>query len=167
MSRLGLLLLLALASCRALPEEPLVARAYLEADYDAVWERFTRAEAFADWYTSPCLAFDLEPGAELVWGTPEREVYRGRMRWSEKGRGLGWEFRFVGFGFDEAMTPVDFRIEPRGATVLVEIRHDVTGAPETRRIISEVGWTKPLSRLKTLLETGRPMEWPTEANADE
>ena len=58
------------------------------------------------------------------------------------------------------MTPVEFEIVEFGATVLVTARHDVTGAPETEAMISEVGWAKPLSRLKTLLETGTPMPWP-------
>ena len=140
----------------------LTARAYIEADYDEVWGRFTRAEAFAEWYTVPCREFGLEPGDALIWADGERVVYRGRLLRVEKGFGISWEFRFIGFGFEEPMTPVDVEILERGATVLVSLRHDVTGAPRTSEIISPTGWAKPLSRLKTLLETERPMPWPAE-----
>ena len=148
------------------PRDVLVARAYIEADYDRVWEHFTRAEAFADWYTVPCRTFGTTPGDALVWATEERVIYRGRMVQAEKGRGISWEFRFEGFGFEEPMTRVDFDIVERGPTVLVSVRHDVSTAPQTSDIISPVGWTKPLSRLKTLLETGTAMPWPVEAGAD-
>jgi uncharacterized protein YndB with AHSA1/START domain len=161
-------LLLSLTACASRPPGPsserdvLTARTYIEADYDDVWDRFTRAAAFADWYTSPCRQFGLEPGASLVWAVEDRVVYRGRLLYAEKGRGLAWEFQFVGFGFDEAMTPVEVEILDRGPTVLVSVRHDVTGAPGTAEMISPVGWAKPLSRLKTLLEAGHQMQWPVE-----
>ena len=139
---------------------PLIGRIYIEAPYDEVWDRFTRAELFEDWYTVPCIEFGTEPGDRLVWATEEREIYRGRFLWAEKGRGLGWEFKFVGFDFDEPMTRVDFKIVENGPTVLIDLRHDVRDAPGTAAIISDVGWTKPLSRLKTLLESGQAMPWP-------
>ena len=156
------------AACASAPAGPaaerdiLTARVYIQADYDAVWERFTRAEAFADRYTAPCKTMGSRPGDELVWADGDREIYRGRLLSIEKGVGLSWEFRFVGFGFHEPMTPVEVEIVERGPAVLVSVHHDVTGAPNTSAIISPIGWTKPLSRLKTLLEAGTPMAWPVE-----
>ena len=140
----------------------LTARVYIEASYDAVWERFTRTEAFADWYTVPCQTFGSQPGDELIWAKDGRVFYRGRLLRVDKGRGLAWEFRFEGFDFEEPMTRVDVDIVERGPTVLVTVRHDVSEAPRTAAMISPVGWTKPLSRLKTLLETGTAMAWPVE-----
>lgn len=64
------------------------------------------------------------------------------------------------FDFDEPPTPVDIEVTPHGPTVLVRIRHDVTGARQTRDVITDVGWRKSLSRLRTLLETGAAMPWP-------
>ncbi len=144
------------------PADVLTADAYVEAPYPDVWRRFTEAGAFADWFSAPCLAFGTLPGEEVVWGTPERELYRGRLTRYEPGRGLGFTFRFVGFDFDERETPVEVTLVRRGPTVLVRLRHDVTGAPRTKEVITDLGWQKSLSRLKTLLETGRPMAWPEE-----
>ena len=128
----------------------LTARVYIEADYDAVWERFTEAELYADWYSSPCKEFGQRPGDSVRWGTDERDVYRGQLVEIEKGSGLTHTFQFVGFGFDEPATPVTIGITDHGATVLVSIHHDCSGAPETYDIITPIGWPKSLSRLKTL-----------------
>ena len=62
----------------------------------------------------------------------------------------------------QELVVVVVEVVERGPTVLVSVEHDVTGAPETSAMISPVGWSKPFSRLKTLLETGEPMAWPEE-----
>lgn len=87
-------------------------------------------------------------------------VYRGGMLRAEHGRGLAWEFRFVGFDFQEPMSALEIDIIESGETLLVSLRHDLSGVPHTAKMISPLGWTKPLSRLKTLLETGTAMPWP-------
>ncbi len=138
----------------------LTASAFIEASYEAVWERFTKAEAYEAWYSSPCREFGAHPGDPVVWGNEERVLYRGALERIEKGVGLTHTFQFVGFGFEEPPTSVEIDIFERGETVLVAIRHDCTEAPKTCEIISPVGWLKSLSRLKTLLETGRAMPWP-------
>ena len=153
------------SGCTSVPitqpvQDVLVAQVYIEADYDAVWNRFTRADGFADWYSVPCREFSTQPGAPLAWGVGDKDIYRGRLLRISRGEEIVWEFRFLGFGFDEPMTTAAFEIVERGETVLVSLRHDVTGAPETSAMISPVGWTKLLSRLKTLLESGTPMPWP-------
>jgi len=164
------LLATAAAGCTGVPiTEPahdvLVAQVYIEAEYDAVWDHFTRAEGFADWYSVPCQRFSTEPGDPLVWSVDGKDIYQGRLLRIEKGLEIAWEFRFLGFGFDEPMTTAAFQIVERGETVLVSLRHDVTDAPETSAIISPVGWTKLLSRLKTLVETGRSMPWPEDESS--
>ena len=68
-----------------------------------------------------------------------------------------------GFGFDEPPTRVGIDLIPQGPVTLVEVCHDCTDAPQTRTIVSPVGWLKSLSRLKTWLETGTPMPWPEDA----
>ena len=140
--------------------EILTASVYIEAAYEAVSERFTQAEGYEAWYSSPCREFGARPGDPVVWGHEERIFYRGTRKRIEKGEGLTQAFHFVGFGFEEPPTPVEIDILERGETVLVSIRHDCTEAPKTCDIISSVGWLKSLSRLKTLLETGRVMPWP-------
>ena len=138
----------------------LTASVYIEASYDAVWERFTKAEAYEGWYSSPCREFGARPGDPVVWGNEERVFYRGTVKRVKKGAGLAHTFQFVGFGFEEQPTLVEIDILERGKTILVSIRHDCSDAPKTCEMVSAVGWQKSLSRLKTLLETGRAMPWP-------
>jgi len=47
----------------------LEARVYIQADYDVVWDCFTRAERYAAWYSAPCLEFGSAPGEAVRWGT--------------------------------------------------------------------------------------------------
>ncbi len=143
----------------------LTARAYIEASYDAVWERFSKAEAYEAWYSSPCREFGDQPGDPVVWGNEERVFYRGTLERIEKGVGLAHTFQFVGFGFEEPPTFVEIDILERGEAVLVAIRHECTEAPKTCEIISPVGWLKSLSRLKTFLEMGRVMPWPEDTES--
>ncbi len=134
--------------------------AYIEAPYAEVWASFTQAERYAAWHSSPCLAFGDAPGAPVVWGTPERTVYRGEVVEVQPGQGLIHTFQFVGFGFEEPPTPVRIEIQQAGPVVLVRVEHDCRGAPQTAAMITSVGWAKSISRLKTLLETGEAMPWP-------
>jgi hypothetical protein len=51
-------------------------------------------------------------------------------------------------------------VQAMGEVVWVEVRHLFEEeAPETQAIVTD-GWTLVLARLKTLLETGKPMPWP-------
>lgn len=159
--RLSLALLL-LASCATQPDV-LVSRTYIHADYDAVWDAFATRDGYAPWYSTPCRTFGDTPGDRCVWASGKEVMYAGELLSIEHGRGLAHTFSFVVFDFDEPPTTVHIGIEPRGETVLVTVEHDCTGAPRTRDVITDVGWQKSLSRLKTLLETGAAMPWPTDA----
>ena len=101
-----------------------------------------------------------------MWGDGERVYYQGELERLDYGEGIAFTYRFVGFGFDEP-TRVEVDLLPRGETVLVSLRHDCRSAPRTARIIGPVGWQKALSRLKTLLETGRSMPWPEDGPKDD
>lgn len=145
------------------PQVERVAAVYIAADYDAVWAKLTTAEEFVSWYSMGGLAFPHEVGGELTWGPPGRVMIRGELRRIEKGRGFAHSFRFRGLGFDdEPASEVSWDVVQQGPVVLVRVRHAAKDAPETMAMIGELGWAKSLNRLKTLLETGKPMPWPAE-----
>jgi uncharacterized protein YndB with AHSA1/START domain len=135
---------------------------YIHADYDAVWNSFAQAEAYAAWSSAPCVAFGEKAGDAVRWGFPGRVVYEGALTRIEKGTGLSHTFHFVGFGFEEPPTTVEIDIVAQGPVTLVRLRHDCARAPRTAEMVGELGWAKSLSRLKTLLETGEAMPWPEE-----
>jgi uncharacterized protein YndB with AHSA1/START domain len=164
--RAPLLALAAAAGCTSLPNAPspdlLFAQAYIRAPYDRVWQSFTQADSYAAWHSTPCRLFGARAGEICEWADGDRLVYRGTLLAFDEGRGLSHTLQFIGFGFDESPSRVDIEIVERGPTVLVTVRHDCRSAPRTRDVISPLGWAKSLSRLKTLLETGTAMPWPTE-----
>jgi len=158
-----LLLLAMLPACASAPSGPadvLVARTYVDADYEEVWRAFTTAEGYAPWYSTPCRAFGGAAGEACVWAVGRRVTCRGTVQRLERGRGLAHTFAFEGFGFDEGPTVVEIDVVQQGPVVLVAVTHDCRGAPRTRDLITAVGWAKNLARLKTLLETGEVMPWP-------
>ena len=141
-----------------------IARAYIETDTATVWRHMVEPESLTQWFSAPCREFGPQVGDPIHFADDERSYYAGKIVALEEGRKLDYTFAFVDFGFDED-TLVEVDLFERGSTVLVEIRHDCTHAPETANIITPVGWTKSLSRLKTLLESGAAMEWPVEPEA--
>jgi len=159
---------LILAACAGAPESrenavmERTAAAYIAADYDAVWEKLTTAGEFASWYSMGGIAFPHEKGAELEWGPPGQVTIRGTLRWIEKGKGFGHTFQFRGLGFDEPETDVEWEVVQQGPVVLVRVVHRAPESPETMAMIGDLGWAKTLNRLKTLLETGEPMPWPSD-----
>ena len=136
---------------------------YIAAEYDAVWKKLTTAEEFASWYSLGGIAFPQDKDQELQWGPPGRVMIRGTLHWIEKGKGFAHSFQFRGLGFDdEPESEVLWDVTQQGPVVLVRVRHAATDAPETMEMIGELGWAKSLNRLKTLLETGKAMDWPGE-----
>ena len=110
-------------------------------------------------------ASSLRPLQAVPWSGATPLALSIEVRWkpSRKVEGFRTRFQFVGFGFDEPPTRVGIDLIPQGPVTLVEVCYDCTDAPQTRTIVSPVGWLKSLSRLKTWLETGMPMPWPEAA----
>lgn len=159
--------LAAVAACRA-PVEParapriLTSDVYVEAALEDVWRHLVEPEAIGAWFSSRCLAFGPDVGGPATFGTEERVTHVGTVLALDEPERVAYSFDFQGFGFDEPATRVEIELAERGPTVLVRVRHDCTGAPETHALIGPLGWTKATSRLKTLLETGSAMSWPVE-----
>lgn len=136
------------------------AQLYIGAEYDVVWDHFTKPGLYGAWSSAPGLEFSTTPGGRVAWGTSDRAMYEGTLIEATKGQGLSHTFGFT--WLEEPKSRVEISILERGPAVLVTLRHDCTQAPRTAEMIGELGWAKSLSRLKTLLESGTAMPWPTE-----
>jgi uncharacterized protein YndB with AHSA1/START domain len=135
---------------------------YIDAQYDDVWEAITNCERHADWNVAPCLAFGHRTGARCAWGEPAKPVIEGKVTaWRPAKGSFSHTFRFA--FYDEPESTVEWEVEEQGEVVSVTVRHDLgpkRERPKTRSIV-EGSWFLVLARLKTLLETGGPMPWPT------
>lgn len=146
------------------PPTTLLAQTYIHAPYDTVWNYLTQAERFGEWHSSPGLTFTHNVGDSLIWGTEDEPLYLGTLESYEPGSGFEHTFSFT-FTSSREPSLVSWDVEAHGPVVWVRVVHDVSEAPETSAVITEVGWTKSLERLKTLLETGEAMPWPEEPGA--
>lgn len=135
---------------------------YVDASYDDVWEALVTPERHADWNVAPCLAFGHRSGARCQWGEPDKAVIEGRITsWRPAKGSFAHTFRFT-FS-DEPESLVEWEVEEQGEVVSLTVRHALGGGrerPQTRSLVED-GWFLVLARLKTLLETGGPMPWPT------
>lgn len=139
----------------------LIAQTYIQAPYDKIWSYLTEPQYFDSWYSAPGLEFGQSIGAPVAWGTPETPVIRGELLALEPGLGFRHTFRFEFLDSDEEST-VTWDVVQRGPVCWLRVRHDCAVAPQTHQVVTNTGWVKSLARLKTLLETGRPMPWPEE-----
>jgi uncharacterized protein YndB with AHSA1/START domain len=138
--------------------EMLRAATYIFAPYDTVWTAVTRPDQQGEWYVAPCLDFGWEPGERVAWGKLSKPVIEGTLtEWNPATR-FAHTFSFT--NLDEPESLVEWDVTACGEVVWIEVKHYFDeDAPQTQAIITD-GWTLVLARLKTLLETGRPMPWP-------
>jgi uncharacterized protein YndB with AHSA1/START domain/DNA-binding transcriptional ArsR family regulator len=133
---------------------------------EKLWEALTRPEMTEQYFYGSRLRTSLEPGAPLCYegadGAPliegevlevvplRRLVVTFRAVWAEQTRG-------------DRPSRVTYEIEPRGEVCKLTLTHDdFDGETATYRSVGS-GWNPVLSGLKTLLETGRPLEIPMPA----
>ena len=136
---------------------PLIFTYYIAAPVDKVWDGFVSREANRTIFMGADFAMDLTPGGEMTWsgpgkdGTPTRYV-TGEVLRAEPPRLL--EYRF-GMGYGEVMSRVKVEITPETEAVKVVVTNDGWADDDPAYAQNADGWPRILSRLKTLLETGK------------
>ncbi|WP_412543637.1 SRPBCC family protein [Longispora sp. K20-0274] len=156
-----------------------VYRVYINATPQAIWDAITKPEFTERFGYGGRADYDLRPGGAykgfaspemIAGGSPELAV-DGEVIESDPPRKLVQTWRML---MDEAMinegfTRLTYEIKPRdGGVTELTVTHDLTGAPKLQDLLSGKwadtgaggGWAWVLSSLKTLLETGHPLNWP-------
>jgi uncharacterized protein YndB with AHSA1/START domain len=160
-----------------------VYRIYIKATPEAIWEAITKPEWTEKYLYEARVDFDLRPGgayraypsdamrvhgAEMGYPIPD-VVVDGEVIEADPPRRLVQTWRML---MDPAMAAEGFtRLtweieETQGGVSKLTVVHDVDGAPQIAALISGAmedqgaggGWVAILSSLKTLLETGEPLE---------
>jgi uncharacterized protein YndB with AHSA1/START domain len=160
-----------------------VYRIYIKATPEAIWEAITKPEWTEKYLYEARVDFDLRPGgayraypsdamrvhgAEMGYPIPD-VVVDGEVIEADPPRRLVQTWRML---MDPAMaaegfTRLTWEIEAtQGGVSKLTVVHDVDGAPQIAALISGAmedqgaggGWVAILSSLKTLLETGEPLE---------
>ena len=137
-----------------------VYQVFIKATAEQIWEAITtpefteryfygaRIENTAEWHRSHGPdGSDLGESPTREYDPPNRLVH-------------GWRSLYDPELADEAESRVTWEIEPQeGGYCKLTVTHDqLEGAPKTAESVSGAGWMMVLSGLKTLLETGEPLD---------
>jgi len=136
---------------------PLIFTYYIAAPVEKVWEGFVSKETNQQIFMGADFDVDLKPGGAMTWsgpgqdGKPMRYV-TGQVLRVEPLKLL--EYRF-GMGDAEVMSRVKVELTPETEAVRVVVTNDEWQDSDPAYTQNAEGWPRILSRLKTLLETGK------------
>jgi len=137
---------------------------YIRTTPERLWQALTDPEMTPLYFHGTRVRSDFEVGSSIEYMlTGDSETFAvvcGEVLEAEPGRRLVHCFSFT--RLEDAPTRVTYLLEPLGETVKLTVKHEeFEGETETFEDTRE-GWPPILSGLKTLLETGRPLEIPDE-----
>ena len=130
---------------------------YFSAPPDKVWEGFVSPESNRIIFMGAELEVDLKPGGPMNWvGTGadgKRGVYVcGEVLQSDPPRLLQYTFAL---GSSSNVSRVTIELVPESEATKVSVLHDQWAEDDTGYSSCADGWPRILSRLKTLIETGK------------
>jgi uncharacterized protein YndB with AHSA1/START domain/DNA-binding transcriptional ArsR family regulator len=130
---------------------------YIAASPERVWQALTDSELTKQYYYGNTVESDWTPGSSLIYRNPDgTAAIECEIVEADAPKRLVHTFFFP--GTDEKPSRVTWQIEPRGAATLLILTHDeFDGETSTYRSVAH-GWVPILSGLKTVLETGKPIE---------
>jgi uncharacterized protein YndB with AHSA1/START domain len=130
---------------------------YFAAPPDKVWEGFVSSESNRIIFGGAELEIDLKPGGPMNWvgAGPggARSVYvRGEVLQSEPPTLLQYTFAL---GSSNKVSRVTIELVPESEATKVSVTHDQWAEDDSGYASCVDGWPRILSRLKTLVETGK------------
>ncbi|MEV5828762.1 metalloregulator ArsR/SmtB family transcription factor [Spirillospora sp. NPDC052242] len=162
----------------ALEESPMtdgfVYTTFIKTTPERLWQALTDP-AFTARYWGVTFETDWSPGSTMVWeengrkiadpeqvvlesDPPRRLSYTWHTPTAEWAEAAGIGADVLAKLRDERRTRVTFDLEPRGDTVKLTVVHDGFTPDSTMRGMVTEGWPELLASLKTLLETGTPLQ---------
>ena len=136
---------------------PLSFTLYIAEPIEKVWSGFVSKEANRTIFMGADFDVDLEPGGTMSWSGPDKDgnptrYVTGRVLRAEPPTLL--EYRF-GMGDGAVMSRVKVELTPETEAVKVVVTNDEWADDDPAYVQNAQGWPRILSRLKTLLETGK------------
>jgi uncharacterized protein YndB with AHSA1/START domain len=138
-------------------QSPLQFVFYFGAPLEKVWEGFVSAESNRIIFGGAELETELRPGGPMNWvgpgpdGKPMAYVH-GEVIWAEAPRLLQYTFAV---GASTKFSRVTIELVPETEATKVSVTHDEFAEDNGDYSSSADGWPRILSRLKTLVETGK------------
>jgi len=140
-----------------MPKPPLTFTFYIAAPLEKVWDGLVSKQANATIFLGADFEIDLTPGGSMTWSGPGKDgrpmrYVSGEVLKAEPPRLL--EYRF-GPGEGAVMSHVTVALTPETEAVKVVVTNDQFADNDPSYEQNADGWPRILSRLKTLLETGK------------
>jgi len=136
---------------------PLSFTFYIAAPIEKVWDGFVSKEINRQIFMGADFEIELKPGGSMTWsgpgkdGKPTRYV-TGKIVRVEAPHLLEYDF---GMGMGEKMSHVLVELTPESEAVKVNVINDRWIDDDPAYAQNADSWPRILSRLKTLLETGK------------
>jgi uncharacterized protein YndB with AHSA1/START domain len=130
---------------------------YIAAPPEKVWEGFVSAESNRIIFAGGDFQADLKPGGALAWigpgpdGKPMTYVH-GKILQCQPPKIFQYTFAM---GQNEKTSRAMIELVPETEATKVTVTHDEWGEDDSSYAACADGWPRILSRLKTLLETGK------------
>jgi uncharacterized protein YndB with AHSA1/START domain len=137
---------------------------FIKASPEAIWEAITTPEFTMKYFHGSYVDSTFEPGAPYNGYSADRTQHwvDGEVLEVEPPRRLAhtWRSLYDPEAAAEPHSRVTWEIEPQDdGTALLTVVHDqLEDAPKTAASVAGPGWMLVLSGLKTLLETGKPLQ---------
>jgi uncharacterized protein YndB with AHSA1/START domain len=136
---------------------PLVFTYYIAAPIEKVWDGFVSKEANRTIFMGADFEVELKPGGSMAWSGPGKDgkpmrYVTGQVIKVEAPKLLEYNF---GMGMGESMSHVRIELTPESEAVKVAVTNDGWADDDPAYAQNADGWPRILSRLKTLLETGK------------
>jgi uncharacterized protein YndB with AHSA1/START domain len=136
---------------------PLIFTYYIAAPVERVWDGFVSKEANQKIFLGADFELDLKPGGVMTWSGPSKDGKPMRYVTGEVLRAEPlklFEYKF-GMGDGAVMSRVKVELTPETEAVKVVVTNDDWVEDDPAYAQNADGWPRILSRLKTLLETGK------------
>ena len=136
---------------------PLVFTFYIAAPIEQVWDGFVSKEANRTIFMGADFQVDLRPGGAMTWSGPGKDGQMTRYVTGEVLRAEAptlLEYKF-GMGDGAVMSRVKVTLTRETEAVQVVVTNDGFADDDPAYAQNADGWPRILSRLKTLLETGK------------
>lgn len=130
---------------------------YIAAPIEKVWDGFVSKEANKTIFMGADFEIDLKPGGAMTWSGPGKDGQITRYVTGEIVRAdapTRLEYRF-GMGDGATKSRVEIVLTPETEAVKVVVTNDQFSDDDPAYQQNTDGWPRILSRLKTLLETGK------------
>jgi uncharacterized protein YndB with AHSA1/START domain len=130
---------------------------YIAVPSEKVWEGFVSPEMNRIIFGGADFEADLKPGGRLQWSGPDpkgnRIVYvGGEVLQSDAPKILQYTFQMGGSTHTSRVT---IHLTTESEATKVDVTHDNFSPDDPHYTHTDDGWPRILSRLKTLLETGK------------